>query len=347
MVSTYDAGAKMKNNIVRGYEPGDEATIVPLFKSVFNTERTVEHWYWKFRDNPFGHHKIAQAITGEGVLAAHFGGYPVPFYSSDGEVREFMAIQGVDVWASPNSRNSFALGKDGMLGRATIYFYNEFCIGKTPFVYGFTAEKIRRIGERFLNFQYISNIPCHYIDLDEKGLKNFSVIKRIMSGLSLSIEKVSTITSEYDLFFERVCDYYGTLVKRASSYLKWRYFDCPDKVHSFFEVRRFGKLVGWSTFSRKNNVLIWGDALFDKKHLPDIGHMLAYLRKRWYPDITRIEGWFAPVSNWWSNMLQDIGFEVMDEPQNLAPLFIIFDDRFSAEFFDHNFYYTMGDSDLF
>ena len=336
--------AKKDKIFIRPYNDGDETRILQAFNKVFNTNRTIEHWYWKFRENPFGTHKIAEAVTENGTLAAHYCGYPVPFHSSVADLKDFLSFHIGDTMTSPEFRN-LGLGKTGVLTRLTTYFYNRFCVDTVPFIYGYNTGNIRKFGERFLQYQYTSYVPYHVIDLNKTNLKPLSTIRRLISGFS--VERVSNITREYDLFFEKVCNNYGMLVKRTSSYLKWRYLDCPDNVHKVFAVHRFGKLVGWSVFSTKGKVLLWGDALFDKKYVHAVRFMLDYLVKHFYQDIIRIEGWFSPAPDWWTNVLQNIGFEVMNEPDNLAPTFKIFDSTFSPEFFEQNYYYTMGDSDLF
>lgn len=336
--------AKKDSIFIRSYMHGDEDSILPMFRRVFNADRTIEHWYWKFRDNPFGTHKIAVAVGEDDVLAANYSGYPVPFYSSVGGPEEFLSFQIGDIMTSPEFR-SRGLGLTSVLSRIATYFYNEFCVDNVPFIYGFITGKHKKFGERFLRYQYMSLVPYHVLDLTKSSLKPFGRIKSLMNGLS--VEEVSGVASEYDLFFERVCDYYGMLVKRNSSYLKWRYLDCPDNVHRVFAVRRFGKLVGWSVFSNKEKVLIWGDALFERKYAYAVSFMLDYLLKHIFMDMTGIEGWFSPVPEWWTDLLRDAGFQVMKEPNELVSGVTLFESTSTLEFLKNHFYYTMGDSDLF
>ena len=329
---------------MRAYDHGDEENILPMFNTVFNSNRTMDHWYWKFRDNPFGRYNIAVATTEDGVLAAHYCGYPVPFHSSVGNQKEFLSFQIGDTMTNPRFR-TLGLGTTSVLSQVTKYFYHRFCRDIVPLNYGFNTDNIRKFGERFLGYVYTSHVHYHVMDLNEKKLGALSRVKRFLLGFTF--EKVSSCPREYDLFFDRVCNDYGMLVKRTASYLQWRYLDCPDKVHNVFAVRRFRKLVGWSVFSRKDDVLEWGDALFDKKYLYIVGSMLSYLHRQFFPEISQIRGWFSPAPEWWTNALRDAGFEVTREPNNLAPGFRIFDDDFSREFLEHHFYYSMGDSDLF
>ena len=336
--------ARKDSIFIRAYRQGDEAKILSMFRRVFNADRTIEHWYWKFRDNPFGAHKIAVAVSEDDVLAVNYSGYPVPFHSSVGGPHEFLSLQIGDIMTSPGFRN-IGLGKTSLLTRTATYFYNKFCIDNVPFMYGFITGNHKKFGERFLRYQYMSHIPYHVLDLTKSSLKPFSRIKRLMTGLS--VEEVSDITREYDLFFESVCDDYGMLVKRNSSYLKWRYLDCPDNVHRVFAVRRFGKLVGWGVFSVRENMLIWGDALFHKRYASAVSFMLEHILKHNYPDIKRIEGWFSPIPEWWTDLLRDTGFQVMKEPNGVVCDVAIFDNVFNPEFLSDHLYFTMGDSDLF
>lgn len=336
--------ARKDRIFVRAYIKGDETVILPMFRKVFKADRTLEQWHWKFRDNPFGAHKIAEAFTEEGVLAAQYSGYPVPFFSSVGGREEFVSFQIGDIMTAPEVRN-IGLGTSSVLSRIATYFYNKFCIDHVPFMYGFVAGNHKKFGERFLRYQYMSHIPYHVLDLTKSRLKPFGRIKRLMTGLS--VEEVSDITREYDLFFESVCDDYGMLVKRNSSYLKWRYLDCPDNVHRVFAVRRFGKLVGWGVFSVRENMLIWGDALFRKRYAGIVSFMLEHILKHNYPDIKRIEGWFSPIPEWWTDLLRDTGFQVVKEPNDLVSGVTLFDSTFTLEFVKNHLYYTMGDSDLF
>lgn len=71
---------KRDNFSIRSYTPGDEDKIVPMFQEIFGVQRSCEHWYWKYRDNPLGSHYISLAVAEDGCPAAHYGGYPVMLY---------------------------------------------------------------------------------------------------------------------------------------------------------------------------------------------------------------------------------------------------------------------------
>ncbi|MGD9975184.1 MAG: hypothetical protein AB7S77_19145, partial [Desulfatirhabdiaceae bacterium] len=297
------------------------------------------------RDNPFGAHKIAVADSSDGVLAANFCGYPVPMVSAVGKVGSFLSCQGGDTMTNPAFRGA-GLGKSSVLTRTATYFYDAFCENEMPFIYGFNTGVIRKFGERFLNYEYISGIPYHVLERSE--IKPVSSAARLLWRLSgFRVDKIDRITDEYDLFFKRVRPNYGILVERNAAYLKWRYLDCPDRVHDCFAIRKRGILVGWGVFKQKDNVLLWGDALFDDTCPQAARILLAEVIRTVTPEPDRIEGWFSPVPAWWTKTLKQLGFFMTEEPNGLSPCFKRFSNDFDITLLANHFYYTMGDSDLF
>jgi hypothetical protein len=329
---------------LRPYRHGDEKAILPMFNRVFNVKRTMDHWNWKFRDNPFGDYKIALAVDRGQTIAAHFSAYPVPFYSSFSYPREFVAFHGGDTMTDPAFRRH-GLGPTSVLGRTADYFFHHFCVEGVPFMYGYNTGNIKKLGERFFGYQYMSHIPYHVLDLLRSPQKLTKAPKKFFC--EYKVEKTNTINSAFNRLFERACDEYGFLVKRDSHYLKWRYVDCPDPFYQIFVVKHFGRLIGWSVFCKRGDSLIWGDAMFQRRYPESVKLLLEQVLRFHFSDVKSIIGWFSKKPAWWSDILMRLGFEVRSEPDLLTPGVTLFDDAFSLDFFDQNFYYTLGDSDLF
>ncbi len=336
--------ARKSSIFLAPYRRGDEVGILEMFQQVFNAHRTSDHWYWKFRDNPFGAYKIVQAADRDGILAGHYSGYPVPFYAPAKGGESFLSLQIGDIMTRPEFRNA-GLGKTSVLGRITDYFHHQFCIDQIPFMYGFVAGNHRKFGERFLHYRYMPSIPYHVLDLGHSKMRMRGRFKRILSGVRVT--EISHVTSDFDLFFKKAAKDYGMLVRRDATYLKWRYMDCPDGGYRFFVVKRFGKLVGWSIFKERGKVLLWGDALFLKDHLHLVETLMAEVIANHFQSVLRIEGWFSKTPQWWSAMLLNMGFEISEEPNGLVGGVTLFDPFMSADFVADHLYYTMGDSDLF
>ncbi|MCD6294674.1 MAG: GNAT family N-acetyltransferase, partial [Deltaproteobacteria bacterium] len=339
--------ARKDKVFLRVYRDGDELNILPMFQKVFQTQRTMAHWKWKFRDNPFGSHKIALAVTADGFLAAHFCGYAVPFYSSVGGPGEFMSLQGADVMTHPEFRR-LGLGSTSVLTRVTTYFFNKFCVDNMPFMYGYVTGHHKKFGEKFLGYRYMSPIPYHVLDLNRVNRSSFTPMEKLAKHIPfVTVKRITRMTADFDHLFKRASRDYGMLIKKDVAYLKWRYLDCPDQVHQLFAVKCFGRLVGWCVFSLRDRVLVWGDALFEKKYAWCVKMIFDPLLKKHFKGAERIEGWFSQKPEWWTTALKKAGFMKTADPNNLAAGIIFFDTAFNLPFVDCNLYYTMGDSDLF
>jgi len=339
--------ARKDKVFLRIYRDGDELNILPMFRKVFQTQRTMAHWKWKFRDNPFGSHKIVLAVTTDGFPAAHFCGYAVPFYASVGGPKEFMSLQGADTMTHPKFRR-LGLGSTSVLTRVATYFFNRFCVDNMPFMYGYNTGNIKKYGERFLGYRYMSSIPYHVLDLNRVNRTSFTPMEKLAKYIPfVTVKRVTRMAADFDHLFKRASRDYGMLVKKDATYLKWRYLDCPDQVHQLFAVKCFGHLVGWCVFSLRDRVLIWGDALFIKKYAWCVRMIFDPLLKIHFSGVERIEGWFSRKPEWWTKALKKAGFVKTTDPNNLAAGIIFFDTTFDLPFVDRNLYYTMGDSDLF
>lgn len=334
-----------KDFIIRPYQPGDETAINDMFNEVFHQNRSLEHWYWKYRDNPYGSHKIALAFAPDGTLAAHYGGYPVKlFFCSDKRIQEFTAYQLGDKMTRKAFRG-VGFGKNSLLTLTFREFQKNF--GKDAFFgYGFGTHHSLRFGLLFLN----------YVDIEPVTFWKVSV-KKLMTNLKLpllrrifSIRKVMEVITPdrlWDDFFFDIAPSYRFLVKRDSEYLKWRYLGRPDKRHLVLYVMKMGRFSGWSVFHRDGNRLIWGDALFKPDDIDSVRVLFSYLLRCPYSQgVETIEGWFPERPLWWVKTLISLGLEKEQEPSNLhltGPI----TDPVAVEMLRSDFYYTMGDSDLF
>ncbi len=343
--------AKKDAYFIRQYNSGNEHDILLMFNAVFNADRNLEHWYWKYRDNPYGSGKISLGYSSDDTILSHFAGYPVQFcfIGAGGTTETFTAIHCGDTMTHRSARR-IGLGKTGLLARTTFHFYATFCEGYVPFAYGFNTGNIKKMGERYLEYEYIDPVTLWVKDVNHHPVNVPGPLFRFFSGFS--VEEVHSVDHEWDDFFTRVCPSYRFLTKRDSTYLSWRYLDCPDKVHRVFAVRKRGRLAGWSVFTKKENRLIWGDALFDKQYPQTVSYLLYRLLDEYFQDTDIIEGWFSTHPEWWSTLLTSIGFEMKNEQNHLTPCFHIlpnkiFDEQSVMEKMNRLLYYTEGDSDLF
>ena len=62
---------------LRPCQEQDGEKIVDLFNQIFSARRSIQHWRWKYLNNPFGGSCVVNAWDGD-RLVAHYGGYKVP-----------------------------------------------------------------------------------------------------------------------------------------------------------------------------------------------------------------------------------------------------------------------------
>ena len=334
---------------IRPYKNGDEHKILEMFNEVFSENRKLEHWYWKYRDNPYGAYFITLATAEDGTIAAHYAGYPVKlcFYGSlNNPPDESMTYHIGDKMTREKFR-SIGFGKSALLTK-TFLFFKDFFAKKhnVPFAYGFTTHHSKRFGLLLLNYADIEPVPYRVFDIDKlNGLSKYSV-KEILTGIRVS--EVNEIDERWTDFFLKVAPYYKYLIRRDATYLKWRYIDRPDRDYLILAVTKRRQLTGWSVFYREADKIIWGDALFRPGDPASVKTVLGYLRKH---SLTKgvkfIECWFPPRPQWWDTILKGLGFKTEVEPSHLHLTPPVFIKNGAIEKLRNYFYYTMGDSDLF
>ncbi len=322
--------------VTRAYRPGDETAILDLFVRCFHTQRTLEHFRWKYLQNPYGNAHISLTFDSDGRLVGHYAGYPVPFVEGR---RDRVAHQIGDTMTDPSIRH-VGRGPTSILGRTALHFYENFCEGKVAFNYGFNVANIQRFSLRFLRSDRVEPVSYWRRELPLKGIARAS---RWIRGYQL--ELVHDPGAEFDRLLERVAPSHRFFVRRDALYLRWRYLECPDLGPFVVAIRKWRRLVGWSVFRIREKGLLWGDALFDPEHTDAVGVLLRHVVPS-YP-VERVEAWFAPRPPWIADVLSRAGFLAGTEPQDLSVMCVPFALPDATERMRNALYYTLGDSDLF
>jgi hypothetical protein len=319
---------------VRAYREGDEEQILSLFARSFHAPRTREHFDWKYRSNPTGAGHISLAFDASS-LVGHYAGYPVRFWK-DGQ--QLLAHQVGDTMTDRTVRH-IGRGPTSVLGITAGHFYQTFCDGTVAFNYGFNVSNIQRFSLRFLRSDRVE--PVHY--RVASSIAQPSRLERWLRGYKL--ELIARVDGTFDELFARVAPHYGFLVQRDASYVDWRYLRAPERQHFVVAVRKRGRLVGWSAFRLREDVLLWGDALFDPLHEPAIGILLRHVAHAYRA--SQVECWFPPRPQWFSSALDRLGFVSAPQPQDLSLMCVPFTMPDATEEMRRSLYYSMGDSDLF
>lgn len=334
--------------IIRSYQEGDELKINEMFNEVFNQSRALSHWYWKYRDNPYGSYTISLALSSEETLAAHYGGYPVKLYfcpSSENPPAEITTYHLGDKMTRRQFRK-VGFGKTALLSEVFSHFKKTFALDGIPFGYGFGTHHSLKFGLMFLDYSDIEPVVYRKLDFNLLRTRKISLFERVASGDKVT--EISNIDASWTDFFHRVASSYKYLAKRDATYLKWRYLERPDRKYFIISIKRKGKLYGWSVFFRDKNKIVWGDALYAPADIKSVRSTLAYLVTHPISDGADFtECWFPQRPAWWDDILNRLGFRIETEPNKLHLTGPVFNDKNSPEVLRKYFYYTMGDSDLF
>lgn len=329
---------------ITSYHQGDENQIVALFEDVFQTQRSLAHWSWKYRDDPYGRHRISLAWLDK-KLVAHYGGYPLPFHLGNCEDSGTVIVYHAgDKMTSPAVRG-IGFGRTSILVKTCEHFKTHHCRGKIAFYYGVVTGHSGRMGKMFLDYRPVAPVVrwTKYIDrLDQPGPW------RKMWGL-WCVEIVRRLPDDIDEFLKKVGPAYGTLVWRTSRYLQWRYLERPDLHYYFLTLRRKRKLEAWAVFSRQGQDLLWGDALISPGLDVDGLSFLLSNAVRVAGDqesLSRIVAWFPDRTHWLMALLKNTGFRSEPEPNGLTFVVIPVDQK-SPKVDRESFHYSWGDTDLF
>ncbi len=325
--------------VIRPYRDGDEAAILELFPACFHVARGEDHWRWKYRDNPWGKLKISLALSPENELAAHYASFPVPFWRHG---RRTLALQMGDTMTSPAFRRAGA-GRSGLLVRTVRHFFALHRDGACGFFYGFNTGSIQRFCLWCIGGSELG--PVGYWTRDLETAPGWSA-PGWRPG-RYRVERVTAVGPAWDRFFARVAPRYGFLVHRGARWLDWRYLRCPDADFVLLAARRWGRLVGWCVFRRREDRLVWGDALFDPRHAEAAESILAAALEA--PELAgarRLEAWFPERPAWWSERLPGLGLSAATQPDGLGMVALADGDGDAIDALGE-LYYTMGDGDLF
>lgn len=336
--------------LIRSYRPGDEVKINEMFNEVFQQERGLSHWCWKYRDNPYGSYVISLAESSDGELAAHYGGYPVRMFRqhSQGQAAEEFTTFHIGDKMTRQKFRSVGFRKGTLLARTFFHFRDTYGGDDrgVPFAYGFTTHHSKRFGELFLDYAVVEPVPHRVLGADGLGRLQSGRLVEMLAGIT--VRQVNDVDDEWSGFFNSVAPSYRYLVKREARYLRWRYFGRPDRTYLVLAAGRGSRLAGWSVFFREGDRIIWGDALFRPGDFRSAAAILNTLRK--HPlaaGAGRIEGWFPPRPEWWDDILRRLGFSSQAEPNGLHLTPPIFTRRDVVTEMKDSLYYTWGDSDLF
>lgn len=329
---------------IRKYREGDEREILQLFERAFWVQRSMEHWDWEYRQNPFGTRNMSLVVDEEGRIVVHYAAYPVRIWS-DVAPYPTIAVQICDTMTDVGVRH-VGRGHTTLLIRAIRHFYATACEEKVAHAFGFNTANIQKICTMYIGGSFIGDVGYWTRSMAPVESRRTSLLSRLVSGAFTA--EVLRPSADFDELFARVAPAYGMLIERKMPYLNWRYAASPSAEYVIVGVRRRGRLEGWSVFRRKDDDLVWVDALFD----PRTARSSAATALRFALSLPiasgarRMVAWFPARPSWWVAVIRELGFQSETEPNHLGMVAAPFTDPVAPEHLA-SMYYAAGDSDLF
>jgi hypothetical protein len=326
---------------IRPYAKHDEENIVSQFNLAFQQDRSIDHWQWKFINNPRGGPLISNAWVGH-ELASHYCAYPL-LINADGETAQTLHIG--DTFTLPAWRG-IGRGATSLLSRVVRHFHRNWCENKIDFFYGFNTGKIQKFGELFLS--YVPIIPVYFYSLP---VQQPSKLKKITARISSRLAGYEMTTADgcgawADELYELAKQDYNIAVVRDQPYLSWRYDQHPDFTYQYRLLKKRGKVVGWWVTRQADEALLLIDAFCLKTHRAQMVDSLQNMIGN-EAECTTLSGWFSSTPGWWHDQLIDSGFEKKRQVDNLDLCATFFSGKYNQTDLADKFYFTMGDSDLF
>jgi len=325
--------------IIRRYRPGDEAEILDLFRRVFGVDRSLEHWRWKFQQNPTGQCFMRLAETPSGELVGQYAGLPVHMAWG---AKTLVFTQIIDVMVDPRFR--LGLKRPGLFSALANRYIGDYGgLGKVSGGYGFPTPPALRIGQRVAGYT-----PLHPVIGLVRDLSRGDHRRPPWGARLFRVEEVDRYGGEIDGLWERMRPALAVAIVRNARYLNWRYADCPDiRYHRFAAFHRLtGAPAGVAILRlrvRGERVAVLVDWLASSRAVASamVARCEGIAREA---GMDRLEAWFPPYTLP-CRFFQELGFR----PEATIYEFVALptSPEVSLEWAKDRWYYTMGDSDIY
>ena len=228
----------------------DKEKVLRLARDVFgNSWKIMEKkWEWQYMPNPyFSVPPLYLATKGDRVVSV-LGYIPVTLIKDGKEIDSAWLI---DAMTDPAFRRS------GISAQVHERVENEVTVVLAKSISGVIMKMAERRNYQFLNSGlYVARI------LSWKALLAGKLRKAVYhapdiggtwdDGIQLpgGVSRVNDFDSMFNKLGERAKFWFPCSIKRSSTYLRWRYLQCPIGIHRAFQIAEGGHLQGMIVVSR-------------------------------------------------------------------------------------------------
>ncbi|MGH7898341.1 MAG: GNAT family N-acetyltransferase [Candidatus Binatia bacterium] len=307
--------------VIRPYCAGDEQAILQLFRTVFQRELSLDAWRWKYQRN--GEPPPVFVAEEEGQLVCHYGALREPLIW-EGEERRAWNI--VDVMCHPRYQGR------GLFRKAAKAFIRRLCENRGLLIYGFPGERHRKLGELVIGYEPIA--PVYRLR---------KPVPEVIPPLPGEVIVDGPLPVDWDARWSRLEARFAMVCRRDRHHLGWRYLVHPSKRYRLLTVRQ---KAAFSVVGIEGEKAYLMEFLLESEEPAEAARLLAAVESIARSEgASEIEGWFAPFA-WESRFLAGPGGFSGDHAAHYVEC-QLFDPRLSAAWLAENFYYSLGDYDVF
>jgi Acetyltransferase (GNAT) domain len=333
---------------IRDFRPGDGAGIVALLNEVFSDgddrfePRTVAHWEWVYEQNPAGRQIIVAQDPG-GRIVGHYACIP---YKTVVRGEETLCGQGVDSMVAVDYRRG--LKTEGLFVKTARRYFEKYGVPEqNAYGYGFPNRKAFRIGVRVLNYVPVhSPVPTIARNLFDKPDDRDVESGSDTVGEVLPIERFG---EDADELWRRLRPEIEMGTVRDAAFLNWRYIDCPFAPHGAFGLFDAGGALRGAYVSRADwtgpPILALSEFLVPGGDPDAAVRLLAHaVRHARETGQQRVEVWLPPTHALFG-VVTSHGFVPEESPFHLC--IKIYDPSLQPDWVRSNWYFSIGDTDVF
>ena len=248
----------MNNIVIDTYKDGDEIGINNLFNSVFNQNRDLREWEWKFRKCPIDAKPFIILAKDKNKIVGQYAS--VSYYLKYQDIVVKMT-QPVDTIVHEDYRG----GVKGVLVKMFLKSEETWRDNGIDVSFGFPNREHHIFGKRLLKYNDLIEMETLFKRLSWRlALKkrmNMPLLidlagwmSRFITRVSIAIKKKPIRGIQYrwlrdfderiDLFWEKISEQYSLMVKRDFTYLNWRYCKKPNNDYHILQAEKDGNIVG-------------------------------------------------------------------------------------------------------
>ena len=322
--------------LIRPSEPSDEASLLAGFAHVFRDIRSRDVWQWIYRDNPHTS-KNMLCITHEGEFVAHSG---VSFHRSIYEGNIIVIGQCRDAFSLPKFR-SVMQGRTGLFAQTVQSIFELFGSAEgVAFYYGFPIPSYLRLGIKQLNYIEGNNWGKFLCDAS----KRLPDIGNNYGFLSVT----NTFGEDFDQLWRSREKHLKTAVIHDSVFLSWRFHARSTRNYWIWTFTPYlsTNITGYVIFSHYGHKAMLLDFHFPEQPKASFDFWLQIVEKLRWQGIEQIETVLS-LNHPDLTILVNIGFAQQALPDDFKFAFRVFDDGPDWATINHNFCFTLADSDLY